>query len=236
MSTLVLRRFMRRPSSLGARLRIPISATILLASAVASGQSIPDDKRSGIELGIRLGYGFPVGDFGRPLEAATNEKFSHWVSGQSPIWIDAGYRFNPRIYAGLAFQYAYVFANKANTTPCDGTCMRGVKIGIGFAWHLKPSAAFDPWVGIGVGYEWLGSDQRITRSTSRGFEFANLQLGGDVAVARALSVGPFASLSFGQFSSITIAGGPFAGTQDFVEKSVHGWLAFGVRGVFNILL
>jgi hypothetical protein len=224
-------------SSLGPRLGIPLGATLLLASAVASGQSTPpDDKQSGIELGLRLGYGLPVGDFGRPLESAANEKFSHWVSGQSPIWIDAGYRFNPRIYAGLALQYAFVFANKANTMPCDGTCMRGLKIGVGFAWHLKPSAPFDPWVGIGAGYEWLGSDQRITRSTSRGFEFANLQLGGDFAVARTMRVGPFASLSFGQFSTITIAGKPYAGTQDFVEKSVHGWLVFGVRGVFSILL
>ena len=34
-----------------------------------------------------------------------------------------------------------------------------VRLGVNFLYHLVPGAPFDPWAGIGVGYEWLNASQ-----------------------------------------------------------------------------
>lgn len=205
----------------------------LLVSPTALAQSTRyDSERSGIELGVRLGYGIPAGRIGRPLDMSMNFATSDVVTGQAPIWIDAGYRFTPNLYAGLMFQYGLGFANETIISPCEGYCIRTLRIGVGAAWHLSPAAAFDPWVGLAAGYEWLYVSQSVGDSTNKGFELANIQLGGDFALGRGFGIGPFMSVSLGRYSTLS-GTGVFSGTSSYVETAIHEWIIIGVRGIFD---
>ena len=66
-----------------------IGATMLTAGMVSA------DGGSGVSLGLRLGYGIPMG------ELKKDDRVSEGFKGQVPIWIDAGYKINPNIYVGL---------------------------------------------------------------------------------------------------------------------------------------
>ena len=121
------------------------------------------------------------------------------------------------------------------------TCsVSDIRLGIDAHFHLNPGASFDPWLGVGAGYEWLalsvsngGQNGSLTTS---GFEYLNVQLGGDIGVARDLAVGPFVSLSAGEYRSETMNGVTGTIAQDITDQSFHEWLLFGVRAVYSIRL
>jgi hypothetical protein len=64
----------------------------------------------------------------------------------------------------------------------------------------------------------------------KGWEFLNLQGGVDFQVANAITVGPFLSVSFDQFSSESVGGT----SADIDTKALHEWVTFGVKGTFGI--
>lgn len=228
---------------------------LLVFSAVALGISMcgatafaqmpePQPDRGAIELGFRIGYGIPAGKEGAAA-GAPNANLSNDVSGIIPLMLDAGYRVNQNLYLGLSFQYAPAIVNTDNTPACtqSGVSCSGsdVRLGINLHYHLAPGQTFDPWVGIGAGYEWLtlsvsagGASADVSAS---GFELANLQLGGDIQAAPNLWIGPFAGVSFGQYRSISLSQPGYPSMDmDLTTKSIHEWIVFGLRGVFDIRL
>ncbi len=112
-----------------------------------------------------------------------------------------------------------------------------------------PDAPFDPWIGLGMGYEWLTISESGTLTvagvseafdgnvTGKGLQFINLQAGGDCHVSPAFGLGPFISFSAGQYSSysstVTAAGVEQKQSGD-ISQGTHEWLTLGVRGQFNI--
>jgi hypothetical protein len=91
---------------------------------------------------------------------------------------------------------------------------------------------------VGAGYEWLflsaSSGGVDISGTATGFEFGNLQLGGDIPVAPNFAIGPFVGLSFGEYGNISLSGGGSSMDMSITSKSFHEWLEFGVRGVGDI--
>jgi outer membrane protein W len=153
-----------------------------------------------------------------------------------PIWIDAGFRANPNIYVGLFFQYGFAFVN----TDANADCTQGiscsatdVRLGLNLHYHFNPGTSFDPWLGVGAGYEWLSlnaSEDGVSASeTASGFEFANFQLGGDFAVAPNFGIGPFFTVTLAEYRSLS-----GAMDADLATKSIHAWVMGGVRGVFDV--
>ena len=72
--------------------------------------------RGAIELGLRVGYGYPVGNEGA-IAGASNTSLHDESSGMIPLWIDAGFRANPNVYIGVFFQYGFAFVNKGQNPP-----------------------------------------------------------------------------------------------------------------------
>jgi opacity protein-like surface antigen len=206
------------------------------ASAGAAAQ------RGAIELGLRVGYAVPFGKEGRTASDASDTKLSDDIKGVLPIEIDAGYRINPQVYVGLSFQYGFGFLNTSANPECGQSgvsCSTSdLRLGVNAQLHLSPGESFDPWLGLGVGYEWLSLDVSASGAnasvTGSGFEFANVQVGGDLVAARNLVVGPFIGLSLGEYRSVSTSGAAGSGSQDITSKSLHEWLEFGVRGAFDI--
>jgi opacity protein-like surface antigen len=214
----------------------PAPAAAPAAAAAAVGH------RGAIEIGLRVGYALPFGHEGRTASDTSDSKLSDDLKGMIPIQIDAGYRFNPDVYVGVFFQYGFGFVNTDATPDCGQSgiscSVSDMRLGVNVQLHLAPGQSFDPWLGLGVGYEWLfldvsaaGNDAGVTGS---GFEFANLQLGGDIVAAHNLAVGPFIGLSLGQYRSVSMSGALGSGSEDITSKSLHEWLQFGIRGAFDI--
>ncbi len=154
-----------------------------------------------------------------------------------PLWIDAGFRANPNFYVGIFFQYALAFVNSDQNQECAqagvSCSAKDLRLGLDVHLHLSPGESFDPWLGVGTGYEWLlldvSSGAVSLSETARGFEFANFQLGGDFSVAPSFSIGPFFTVTLAEYSHLA---GPM--DTDLATKAIHGWAMGGVRGVFDI--
>jgi len=198
----------------------PAPAPDATAGVTSSGSAFADKR---IRLGLRLGYAFAMGS------AQDGVKMSDGLSGQIPIWIDAGYMVTPNILLGLYGQYGFI--QRKNCDECSG---HDVRFGIQGQYHLAPAASLDPWLGVGVGYEILSASQTVEgvsiSGSTKGFEFLNLQGGADFNVADALAVGPFVSFSLGQYSSFS--SGDLSG--DIDKKAMHEWLTIGVKGSFGL--
>jgi hypothetical protein len=109
-------------------------------------------KEGGFEIGVRLGYGLPMGDL------AKDAKLSDSVSGMLPIWLDIGYRINPNIFVGGYAQYGIAFVKDC---PDSASCSASsIRFGAQAHYHIIPDQTFDPWVG-------LGALALVTRSSRR---------------------------------------------------------------------
>lgn len=190
-------------------------------SAEASG---PPDTGGKIKLGLRIGYGLPMG------ESAKGSNLNDTVSGMIPIWLDLGYMVTPNIMVGLYAQYGLLMIKDCPSgASCSGNDMR---FGLQGQYHLSPGESLNPWFGLGIGYEMLSYKIEVSGVSGEGklsgLEFANLQAGADFKAGPA-DVGPFVSFSLGQYSKAE-AGGV---SGDITEKAMHQWLVFGIKGTFG---
>ncbi|HEX8794171.1 MAG TPA: hypothetical protein VF765_24680 [Polyangiaceae bacterium] len=229
-----------------------VAAGALAASAVVlSGNTARADATpTGIEVGLRSGYAIPLGNLVGAPSGQTAPNLSDTISGMVPIWLDAGYRLNPNMMIGAFFQYGLAFTNNGTKSLFSGCGTSGVScsandlmFGAQFHYHFMPDQTIDPWAGIGVGYEILNGSasqggQSLGGASFNGFQFVNLQVGGDYKVMPNLGVGPFIAFSLGEYSGCSFNGpnGQSAGTCTINNSAMHEWLTFGIRGAYDINL
>jgi hypothetical protein len=216
-----------------------------LAAAVLAGclfMPVAHAEDTGFEVGLRLGYGIPLGN------TSGNEKLSDGIGGQVPIIIDLGYRVIPNLFVGLYGQYGFSWVGGNVSDACDmsseiSCSAHDIRLGVEAQFHFLPRQKLDPWVGLGVGYEWMGISVEgggvKVSMTPHGFEFVNLQAGLDILVAEHFYLGPFLSLSIAQYSDMSVdcsAGSvlcnQFGAGGTIQDKALHEWLMLGVRGAF----
>jgi hypothetical protein len=223
-----------------------VAAGALAASAVVlSGNTARADATpTGIEVGLRAGYALPLGNAagGNPSTSLSNV-----YSGMIPFQIDAGYRFTPNMMVGAYFQYGIAMIATGNGSigqacntsgvSCSGSNMM---FGAQFHYHFLPDQTIDPWAGIGIGYEiasFNASAGGVSAGESfSGFQFVNLQVGGDYKVMPNLGVGPFVMFSLGEYSNCSLSGPGTPGNCTIPNTALHEWLTFGIRGAYDINL
>jgi hypothetical protein len=196
---------------------------------------------SGLSLGVRAGYGIPLGS----ASGAQGAALSKYVSRSVPLQIEGGWRFSPKLYAGAYFQYAFAstgsLINSLACGPgvdCSGSDLR---FGVDVIYTFLPRARIAPWVGVGAGYEIMNLQasegaERVELKF-RGFEFGHLMAGADYRLWPNVRVGLFTALTFAQFSTFET---PFDENGNFgplrtvnLPKAFHEWLQFGVRTMFD---
>ena len=213
----------------------------VLAAPPAFGQGEPGRQpERGIEVAVGVGYGVPLGGFGETSVFNTSMSLDYWITAEVPISLDLGYRINRRFVVGLFGQFAFGFVNESHTIPCDDGVSCSARVGVigaDLVWNSLPGALAAPWIAVGAGTEWSTIKQsgRIqTSATNRGPTYAVLRGGADFAIGHGLSVGPFASLSFGRYQTETLSGEVANGQPTFTATAVHEWLVFGARGTYDI--
>jgi hypothetical protein len=182
---------------------------------------------SGPRVGLRSGLALPVGTM-FTSSGAMNET----IAGYVPLRLDIGYRLASHFYVGANAQFATVLPKACPSgASCTGTDMR---VGLTAAFHLLPRRLVDPWIGVGMGIEWLNVSRTVDGTTvdvnARGLELIDVELGADVRPAAVLRIGPVLSGSVGRYTRIAVNG---VETTDFTP-SLHSWVMLGVRGAFDM--
>jgi hypothetical protein len=227
------------------------SLVALLASPVHA--QAPTEPR--FELGLRTGYGVPLGRYAdaRQLGSVRQDDvnaLSDDAYGAIPLWLDFGYRLTPALMLGVYGMFGLVLPKSgAASDPLGGGCPEGLdcfaiglRFGVQGQYHFSPGAPIDPWLGLGLGYEWITSH---VEGRALGFlidivtdhsgpELLHLQGGVDFQLARALSLGPFASLSAMQYTSCSATLDDDDTGCSLPDKAWHGWLVLGVRGALGL--
>ena len=216
-----------------------LGVSAVLLTAQASAQAV------GFELGGRIGYGIPLGR----VTGDTNDELSSTISGTVPIQADVGVRVLPQLMLGAYFQYGFGFVGDTTSDVCDeigADCStRDVRLGVQGQVHFSPGETTDPWLGLGVGYEWLTialeastlSESATVKATAHGLEFLQLQGGLDFQAGEHGGFGPFLSLSLAQFSRVSAScSGDCEGidpdSESIEDQATHQWLMLGLRGTF----
>ncbi len=214
--------------------KLSFVAAALVALAVPAAASAQAQK---LTLGARLGYAIAGGD------AAKDSKMSDVLKGAIPLQLEAGMNLTKELNVGAFVSYGFGRLGGDIKDLCDTSGVdcsaRDVRIGVQATFAFEDlSPQLVPWIGFGVGYEW--GSLKITQGPNegkmsyRGFELANLQLGGDFKASPQLRAGPFVSMSFGKYSNAKLEGfGPGIDQSGKIDQqAVHNFITVGVRGQF----
>ncbi len=247
------------------KLSASLAVVSLLASTGVSAEeaqaleSSPRDARSGLELTVgvafQLGAGYVYRD-GAGLDGQVRDlKLSDAANGGIAFLLEAGYRISSRWYVGAFGQYTHVLV-KTNpyTCPEGYDCSTSqLRFGPQVQYHFAPDAAFDPFVGLGVGMVLLNN--RVSGpltvpapgtveidSQTRGPEFVNLTLGGKWRLSDSLSFGPYVTGTYARYttrSGTTTVNIPAVNlTREEplaqVGDAPYGLVMIGVRGTWNL--
>jgi hypothetical protein len=214
----------------------------LAAPAAATAEAAPPPPNAGILLGVRAGYALPFGDVASD-EASSPPAGPHLkdlVPGKIPLWLEVGYRFNPHFHGELFMELAPSFV--ASRSCAQGPCSAlGISFGAEIQVHALPTKLVDPWLGVGFGVELLdatvydpsppqnGTPGRF-EMTWRGVEVPRVDGGLDIALSSRLTVGPYVTASFAQFTSFTSKPvGKNETTHAVEDRATHVWLQAGLR-------
>jgi hypothetical protein len=206
-------------------------ALVLVGSAALAQAPAPETQADqmaaikGVEVGLRLGYAIPMGS------AVSGTSLSDTTSGQIPLQLDAGYRFDQNWFAGAYVGFGIVLPKNC---PAGDSCSgNDLRFGVEGQYHLSQlGLSFDPWLGLGVGYEIGHASDNSGSSNLKGLEFANLSLGANFRMSPNFGLGPVLGLTLGQYSTIS-SGDASVDVGD--AKAMHMWLQLGVRGVFDLM-
>jgi outer membrane protein W len=197
--------------------------------AEASASVSSADAAGKLYLGLRLGFGIPMG---KTTGDATAIEFSN----KFPIWLDLGYRITPNILVALYGQFAPATLKCPEGFFCSGASV--MRFGVQAQYGFAPEATIAPWVGLGVGYEIANA--KVTRGGIetkfglKGVEFMNLQVGADYMASKAVGIGPFLSFSVGRYSSGSSESEGISSSGGVEKKEFHEWLVLGLRGAFSL--
>lgn len=219
-----------------------LAAAVLFAPA-ARAQPIavttpaePAAARGRLLVGVRAGWALAQGDLekGAPLDDL--------VGSAIPISLEVSWKLGGHLAVGAIASYGFGAVASKLDSDCKffgSTCtVRDYRVGLQAAWDFLPRGRLDPWVGLGIGYEWLQETQENgglkATLTYRGFDWVNVQGGLDFRFG-ALGLGPYLSWDYAVFSSMKLVQPGGTQSQSVASTASHGWLGGGVRVFYAFL-
>ena len=209
--------------------------TLLLAALPAQAQ---DEYDSGLgELSLNAGFALPLGN----ATGGTNStSMSDAINFAIPFGIQLGYRIGGVVFVGGTFTYgpfgspssSSIAACGQSGVSCHSSFVRG---GFSVQWHPLGSRGTDPYLGVGLGYEWLNISVNNNGASSSGqysgFNWVDIPVGVDFRLSKAVRFGPFVDFTLGEYRTETVSS-PSTISGNISPKALHFWLSFGLRVVF----
>lgn len=201
---------------------------------------VADERGPG--FGLRVGYALPLGEIG----GKESKSLYDIAAGQIPLQLDFSYRIVDAISIDAFAEWGYVFPGNSTGYVCDlveNHC-RGFQwaAGLGAAYHFISDRPISPWLGLSLGYEWLGIDVETpeydVRVIIHGMMYGLIEFGTDFDVGNGFSMAPILNWSIGQFQTISadcdnVSGGLCDGGQ-IDNPKVHMWLQIGMRILYRL--
>ena len=193
------------------------------------------EERTAFEMGARAGVSYPLGS------SISGKALADQVGPSFPFTFEIGVRALGRYELALVGQYAVGTVSALNASGCytgNNACSASVgQVGIEFLYHPLGLARIDPFVGIGLGYEWLIARATIQGKNNdlavSGWNWFVLQSGVEFPIGQLFRLGPYALLSVGQYQessyTVTTATGIQSGTSPIAHQAAHLWLSVGIR-------
>jgi hypothetical protein len=221
------------------------------APAPSAPSTVPGAPWMAFEFGARLAFGLPFGS----LAGGNGSDLDHTASNMIvPLWLDAGFRLASNWYVGTYFSFGLTsladqFVNGECKLQGVGCSSNDTRLGIDAAYHVLPDGRFDPWFGVGFGYEWLSETLTADTAASAtgapiknsagvaGWEFVNFQTGLDFRLLNgALGVGPFLTVTIDQYNHSSSPSDNNGGTtgQSITNQALHEWFLFGAKGDYDL--
>jgi hypothetical protein len=196
-------------------------------------------SESGFHFGLRLAYGLPLGYAVKSQQQTTggaaDKKMSDYVDGQIPIWVDLGWQFSSNFMLGAYFSYGFVLLDSKARNACDqrkvDCSASDMRLGIQAQYSFSPHRSVDPWVGVGIGYEWFTQKEKDAKATLEGWELPMLQAGLDFGGDSGGSTfGPFVAFTFATYTKYRNDRSS-GNVSELGDTAMHDWLFLGIRGV-----
>jgi len=210
---------------------------------------VSPEHRTGFTTGLRLGVGVPLGKAGQdPLGAERDlNDLTPW---RAPVWVDLGYALSGALTIGGYAQVGVGGVGDACVGDCDWS---DIRVGAQAELRFAPGASVNPWLGAGLGWEWLsfrqlvtgqipddmGGLETVTGRVSETFGGPELLLQGglDFQVEDALRIGPYVSATLSQYVTDSFSCTPATDLcpegSSIDGAALHSWLGVGLRGAYT---
>ena len=195
--------------------------------------SIPAAAR-GLQGAVRVGAQLPWGD----ASDLQGDELSARYGWQVPIVVDVGFKLQKPLFLGVYAGAAY--GQVGSGSEADAACSaEGVscrvlfyQLGVQGQYHFGPSDRFNPWLGLGFGYELarqsLSTGSYSEEQQSAGATLLKLAIGVDYRSTYGL--GPFVEVSAGRYGTTRTEVDGVRVHEGPVDPSAwHGFLMFGAR-------
>jgi len=188
----------------------------LAAGHPALAQEADAPEESGLDLSLRSGYAF--------ISGIPNSL----LYGMIPVRLEGRYLFDSHRALGLFLQYGHGLTHQdAGCLVADSCAAADYLFGIDLSYRNSPIGRVTPWQALAIGYEVL----HVGTTSYRGWQYAELQVGGDVALGQSLLLGPFGSAAIADFGTVSTTGGS---DYDLSGPGLHYWLQVGLRVTLGI--
>ncbi len=234
----------------------PLALALVLAlPAVAAAQYDPNRppppgprkhvvRDQGINLSMRLGFGVPSGDISDDVDANGHKidpALSDLIDHKIPIWLELGYRFNPSIWGGLYLELSPAKTSRSFCVTGRDCSSSDVRFGVDMQAHFAPYGNIDPWVGVGIGAEFLAakaydpSINDVSKFTWAGLELPLLEAGLDLALSPRATIGPYVAWSIAYYTRYGVESPGYADISgDITDHAIHTWFQIGVKGTLKL--
>ena len=194
----------------------------------------PPLGHTGFQLGIRTGATFPMG------QVVRDQDLGDVYGWQVPLFLDIGGKPNKHLFIG-----GYVGFGLGGSSDAPGGCgttastcaSLSARIGAQIQYHIAPDERVNPWIGYGIGYQYLSlSVTRAGRDTSQsvdGWEYGRFMAGLDIRVTRGFGIGPYVDFTIGEYLNQHVRSDfGLTSSGDINRSAAHFWLTIGPRIVF----
>lgn len=201
---------------------------LVAVAALIVAFAIPTAASAQIFIGARLGYGFPWGEM---WDGADVKDFAR---AQVPIQLDLGLKLGKALALGAYASYGFVMLDEDVDDANPDASVATLRFGVQANLHAANSETTEFWGGVSLGYTQLKATDLsglIDEASYTGFE-GGLQGGFDFLLSPSARIGPFASLTVGQFSKYDY-GTTDGDIEDWTDTAMHGWFQVGIRGMWG---
>lgn len=181
--------------------------------------------RRGFQLGVRTGVALPAGRLSEGLA------MDALAAAQVPLFLDIGAKISRYVFLGGYASFALGgVSDRWDRNSCrrgDDCSSRSAHLGAQVQIHFGSFERANPWIGYGLGYEWLWTAGN-PETTYRGWELGRFMAGLDFRLSRDFGLGPFVDATIAQYSSIT---SDTVISNDIAKTALHSWVTVGIRFV-----